>query len=108
MTPEENPEVIKIVGARLTRCGFHRISNADILAMIDRITFEHGDKTKLAMANKIVEDCRQDYVNFRESEKIPGTKKYKTKRWAGVEWGDYLGMRDGADDDNALGSEVEL
>ena len=37
MTPEEIPEVIKIVGSRLPKCGFHRISNADILAEIDII-----------------------------------------------------------------------
>ena len=106
MTPEEIPEVIKIVGSRLPKCGFHRISNADILAMIDRIIFEHGDKTKLAMANKIFEDCRQDYVNFRENKKNKETGKWETRRWAGVAWCDYLCALDGADD-NAAGEEDE-
>ena len=108
MTPEEIPEVIKIVARRLPKCGIHRIENKDILAMIDRIIFECGDLTKKKVSNKIVEECRSDYVNFRQSEKIPGTKKYKTRRCVRIGLDDYLSVRDGADDNNASGAGVVL
>lgn len=105
MTADEKLEVIKMVGSRLPKCRFHRLDDKDILAMIDRIIFECGDLTKKQVSNKIVEDCRQDYVNFRISEKIPGTKKRKTIRIERLEFGDYistyLGMLCAADDDNA-------
>lgn len=108
MTPEEIPEVIKIVARRLPKCGIHRIGNKDIMAMLIRIIFERADITKNAAANKIVEECRSDYVNFRQSEKIPGTKKYKTRRCVRIGLDDYLSVRDGADDDNTVGAGIVL
>lgn len=105
MTPDEIPEVIKIVGARLPKCGIHRIANKDILAMVARIIFEHADITKNAAVNKIVEECRSDFVNFRERKKN-AEGKWQTKRWSRVAWCDYLSVRDGADGDNAL-AEVD-
>lgn len=103
MTPEEIPEVVKIVSTRLPKCGIHRIDNKDIMAMLIHIIFERTDITKNAAVNKIVEECRNDYVNFRERKKNKETGKWETKRWGRVEWGDYLCARDGADDN----SEVE-
>ena len=106
MTPEEIQEVIKIVATRLPKCGIHRIDDKDIMAMLMRIIFERGDITKNAAANKIVEECRKDYVNFRENKKNKETGKWETRRWAGVAWCDYLCALDGADD-NAAGEEDE-
>ena len=97
MTPEEIQEVIKIVATRLPKCGIHRIDEKDIMAMLMRIIFERGDITKNAAANKIVEECRRDYVNFRERKKNE-EGKWQTKRWARVAWCDYLYVRDGVDD----------
>ena len=102
MTPDEIPQVIKIVSTRLPKCGI-RIDYKDILAMIARIIFECGDLTKKQVSNKIVEECRKDYVNFRERKKNNETGKWETKRWVRVALGDYLGACDGADDN----SEVE-
>ena len=107
MTPEEILHVIKIVSTRLLKCGIHRIDNKDIIAMLIRIIFEHANITKNAAANKIVEECRNDYVNFRERKKNKETVKWQTKRWARVAWCDYLCVRDGADD-NAAGEEDVL
>ena len=106
MTPEEIQEVIKIVATRLPKCGIHRIDDKDIMAMLMRIIFERGDITKNAAANKIVEECRKDYVNFRENKKNKETGKWKTKRWTGVAWCDYLCVLDGDDDDNAMCEDV--
>lgn len=107
MIPEETQEVIKIVATRLPKCGIHRIEEKDIMAMLVRIIFERGDITKNAAANKIVEECRSDYVTFRERKKNKETGKWETKRWARVAWCDYLCVRDGADD-NAAGEEDVL
>lgn len=98
MTPEEIQEVIKIVATRLPKCGIHRIDDKDIMAMLMRIIFERGDITKNAAANKIVEECRSDYVTFRERKKNEDTGKWQTRRWARVAWCDYLCVRDGAGD----------
>ena len=106
MTPEEIQEVIKIVATRLPKCGIHRIDDKDIMAMLMRIIFERGDITKNAAANKIVEECRKDYVNFRENKKNKETGKWQTKRWTGVAWCDYLCVLDGDDDDNAMCEDV--
>ena len=109
MTSEEIPEVIKIVVRRLPKCGYHRIEDKDIIAMIARIIFECGDDlTKKQVSNKIFEDCRQDYVNFRENKKNKETGKWQTMRWKGVAWCDYLSVLDGADDDNAVAGEDVL
>lgn len=108
MSPDEIQQVIKIVATRLPKCGIHRIDDKDIMAMLMRIIFERGDITKNAAANKIVEECRSDYVTFRERKKNKETGKWQTKRWVRVSFYDYLSARDGADDDNALGAEVEL
>ena len=105
MIPEEIQEVIKIVATRLPKCGIHRIDDKDIMAMLMRIIFERGDITKNAAANKIVEECRQDYVNFRERKKNE-EGKWQTKRWVRVSFCDYLSARDGADDDNAMCEDV--
>ncbi len=103
MTPDEIPEVIKLVSRRLPKCGIHRTADKDITAMVARIIFERGDNlTKKQVSNRIVEECRQDYVNFRERKKNEETGKWQTKRCVRVGWGDYLSVRDGADDDNAV------
>ena len=107
MTPAEIQEVAKIVSTRLPKCGIHRIADKDITAMVARIIFERGDNlTKKQVSNRIVEECRQDYVNFRERKKNEETGKWQTKRWVSVAFCDYLSARDGAGDDNAMCEDV--
>ena len=108
MTPAEIQEVVKIVSTRLPKCGIHRIADKDITAMVARIIFERGDNlTKKQVSNRIVEECRQDYVNFRERKKNE-EGKWQTKRWVSVSFCDYLCVLDGADDDNAVAGEDVL
>ncbi|MHB1569145.1 MAG: hypothetical protein ACYCT1_14345 [Steroidobacteraceae bacterium] len=93
MTPPiDKAQINKIARARMASVGIPVPVQRDLDAHIARIIFSAKAKTNKAIANRLVEDCRADYVTLtlRFSAKIKGSKKRKTIRLRGMYWADYL------------------